>query len=343
MDEQARTRRRVLATAGSGLALGLAGCFDQSGGTPTDTATGTPTATATDEATATDTPAETTEDEGPGYVSNHWHGRLFFEVNGELVNFDRPKYYLKNLQQEHPDTVYFHFHENSDPSEPAHGPNEWSNEKKIITFQRALNLLPDIGYQQKGGEHVVTYQGTTYDARQSGTSISVKEDDRQLDPTSYEVQHGDHYYVQVTDENSKRSAQPAHDGAELGTLLFDMNNLRIDFSRDRFLGPEAGSQAFHFHDDGNPNMWYKEGQTTLADALNALPGISYSKKSGTHVIEYQDEKWPGYSRTFDGSASENEILVRERTTDVDPTSYEPKAGDVIWVYVKSDFLHENEH
>lgn len=349
MGDRERTRRRVLASASAGLSLGLVGCLGDPGGSrptssPTDTRTDTRT-TGTETGTETEPESETTteEDEGPGYIDDHWHGRLFFEVNGELVDFSRPKYLLENIEDDHPDAVYFHFHENEEPREPSHGPNEWSNEKEIITVDRALDLLPGIEYEQTDGEHVVTYEGTTYDARRRDTSISIREDDEPIDPTSYEVQHGDYYYVQVVNEDAKRSAKPAHAGADLGTLLFDINNRRIDFSRDRFTGPDAGSEAFHFHDDGNPYMWYKEGSTTLADALNALPGISYAKESGSHVIEHEDEKWPSYEQTYDANSSSNEIIVRERTTDIDPTTYEPEAGDVIWVYVKSEYVYENEH
>jgi hypothetical protein len=59
-----------------------------------------------------------TPSEAPGYIDYHWHGQLFFEIDGELVDFDRPKYYLDNIEQERPETVYFHFHDS------AHGPNE---------------------------------------------------------------------------------------------------------------------------------------------------------------------------------------------------------------------------
>lgn len=360
MADRARTRRRFLATAGTGLLLGVTGCSSDSNDvatptptkspseTPPATRTATETRSPTEEPTATAAeteagaeadPSTATEESGPGYKQDHWHGRLFFEVNGELVDFDRSKYYLENIQADHPETVYFHFHED----EEAHGPNEWSNEKKIITFQRALNLLPGIGYEQRSGEHVVTYEGTTYDARTSGTSVSIKEGDERIDPTRYRVAHDDNYYVQVVSEDSKRNVEPAHGGADLGTLLFDMNNVRVDFSREKFLDPAASSEAFHFHDDGNPYMWYREGSVTLEGALNALPGIEYGKRSGSHVITYDDESRPAYSRTYDANSPEHEITIRQRTTTVDPTSYEPQAGDVIWVYVDSDSIPENEH
>lgn len=46
-------------------------------------------------------------------------------------------------------------------------------------------------------------------------------------------------------------------------------------------------------------MWYKGGSVTLEDALNALSGIEYTKRSGNHVISYDDEDHPEYSLIYD--------------------------------------------
>lgn len=338
-----RTRRAILGSAGVGLALGLAGCT----GLGTDansspTARASPSATETPTNAASETPGESateTADEGPGYKSNHWHGRLFFEVNGELVDFAQPKYYLKNIEDDRPETVYFHFHVNDE----NHAPGEWSNEKKVVTLKRGLNLLPGISYKRQSGAHVVTFEGTTYDGGDSGTEISITESGEPINPSNHQVAHDDIYYVQIVTEDTKRSAQPAHSGADLGTLWFELNNVRIDFSRKKYLGPEAASETFHFHDDGNPLMWYLEGSTTLADALNSLPGIGYEKRSGSHVVEFQDEQRSAYSRTYDSSSPEHEITVWERTTPIDPTNHQLKAGDIIWLHVQSSVIPSNEH
>lgn len=337
-----RTRRRVLAATGAGLALGLAGCAGIGDDSPTESGTASPTVSdetpspTTTESTETGTESETgTEDEGPGYKTNHWHGRLFFEVDGELVDFYQPKYFLENIDDD--DAVYFHFHE--DPEN--HGPNEWSNEKRIVTFEEALNLLPGIDYERQGGDHVVTYEGTTYDGGDSGTSVSIHRDAEAIDPTSYEVQHGDYFWVQATAGDQQRTAPTSHGGADVGTLVFDINNHRVDFSQDRYV--DGGSADFHFHSDGNPNMWYKEGSVTLAEGLNAIPGIEYERRDGNHVVTYEDEDYASHSREFDGGAAQHDVLVRQRTEDVDPTGYEPAAGDIVWVYVKSDLVPENEH
>lgn len=335
------SRRRFLHVAGASVLAGLTGCtgLDRPStphATPAAGTEHTTTSTPTDGTTAP--PDETTATEqGPGYKDYHWHGRLFFEVNGELANFRQPDYYLKNIEDDHPETVYFHFHE--DPG--THGPNEWSNEKKVVSFARALNLLPGIGYERRGGEHVVSFEGTTYDARRSGTSISIHAGTEPIVPADYEVQHGDNFWVRVTSDDAKRTASPGHDGADLGTLLFDVNNLRVDFSRETYL--QGGSDAFHFHDDGHPYLWYKEEAVTLQEALNSLPGIHYERSGGHHVVEYHDDDHVSHSRRFDGGSSRHEITVRQRTTDIDPTNYELQAGDIVWIYVHSEVVPDNEH
>lgn len=357
MTDDGSTRRRFLSVASAGGVTLLTGCagLDRAGtahrgsnssrtATAGGSATHTPTETAgqaTEE--PTDTPGETSDegdaetDEGPGYKSDHWHGRLFLEVNGELVDFRQPKYYLKNVEDDNPEAVYFHFHEEPD----SHGPNEWSNEKQIVTFARALDLLPGIEYEQPSGAHVLTYDGTQYDARDPGTSISIHEGTERIDPTSHEVRHDDTFWVQVTSEDPKRTVSPAHEGADLGTLVFDVNNHRVDFGRRKYL--EGGSEAFHFHDDGHPSLWYLEGTVSLQAALNSLPGIHYERSGGNHVVEYHDDDHASHSRTFDGGSSHHEIIVRQRTTGVDPTDYQLRAGDIVWIYVHSDLVPDNEH
>lgn len=363
MTDRTSRRRRFLHLAGVGGIAWLTGCSDLRGaispdgdGSPGPTGTAGPTATptrtetaqnptetaeGTPEGTSEETPGSdgdgTDDSKGPGYKNNHWHGRLFFEVNGELVDFRQPKYYLENIEDDNLDAVYFHFHKEKD----EHGPNEWSNEKQIITFARALDLLPGIEYERSSGAHVITYGGTTYDARRSGTSISIHNGTEPIDPTSHEVAHNDNYWVQIVTGDAKRNVSPAHGGATLGTLLFDINNVRVDFSRQKYL--DGGSESFHFHDDGHPYLWYEEGEVTLQEALNSLPGISYERSGGNHVVEYHDEKNVAHSRRFDGGSSKHKILVRQRTTNVDPTSYQLAAGDIIWVYVHSELAPDNEH
>ncbi|WP_458210483.1 hypothetical protein [Haladaptatus sp. NG-SE-30] len=287
----------------------------------------TQTTERTSESTET---TETTTEDKPGYIDYHWHGPLFFEIDGNLVNFDRSKYYLDNLEKQHPETVYFHFHKS------AHGPNEWSNEKKVVTFARGLNLLPDISYSRRGGSHVVGYKGTTYHGGRSGTDITIREGTEDIDPTSYEIEHADHFWVSIsTGDESDGSGD-----TRSGKIMFDINNRRLDFTASKY--QRAGTKRFQFENSDPPYYgWTSQGDTiTLAEVFDQLPDISYSNRGG-HVIKYASGGQHGgiYKASTDGT----KISIRQRATDIDPKSYELQDGDIIWVYVHSDAAPDNEH
>ncbi|MFC6952944.1 hypothetical protein [Halorubellus litoreus] len=356
--DDATSRRRVL--LGTGAIVGLAGCLGfgddaenttTGTGSRTDAATTTPASTTTgaetttDAETSTESEATETEEEGPGYKQDHWHGRLFFEVDGDFVNFDQSKYYLDSIEDERPETVYFHFHGTA-----AHGPNEWSNEKQVVTFERALNLLPGIGYDTAGGSHVITYDGTTYDASRAGTSISIHRGTDSVDPTTYEVQHDDNFWVSVrTDGGSGGSGgtttatsteSEGSGDARTGKLFVDVNNRRLEYEAGATDGNASG---FEFRDDDQPSTWYDTGEaTTLADALDALPDIEYEQASGgKHVVTYDAND--SFDGTYRETASETQVLVRQRTNPVDPASYQLQDGDAVWVYVHTTNAPDNEH
>lgn len=349
MSNRQRTRRRILRTCTLGLGSLLAGCSSErqsdrqsaTSQTPSTERTTVTTNTPTQSPTETDTPTspeeQTTEGDGqrdaPGYKDSHWHGRLFFEIDGELVNFDQSKYYLENIQEDTPETVYFHFHNDVE----AHGPNEWSNEKKVITLGHALNLLPGIEYAETSNRPILTYDGTRYDARKSGTSITIKEGTESIDPSNYEVQHGDHYWVQITTGRSNTTSS-TKEGTDTGTLLFDINNIRIDFSRSRYQSEKGVEKAFYFANDDHSYQWYKRGDVTLREALNAIPGVTYSF-SGGHHLTFDDPERPTYSQRY----TPDEISIQRRWTPIESPDTLLQKGDIIWLYVKTDQAPENEH
>ncbi|WP_164471513.1 hypothetical protein [Halosimplex salinum] len=352
MTDRRVTRRRVL--LGTGALVGLAGCSGLtergtestrssptgSDSTATDTEgavappetesmTRTATETRTATATETETPAPTATDAGPGYKQDHWHGRLFFEIDGELVDFDQPNYYLDTIEDERPETVYFHFHDG------AHGPNEWSNEKRIVTFQRALNLLPGIGYERRDGAHRVTYEGTAYDASRTGTDVTIHRGTERIDPTTYEVRHDDNFWVTVQTEEGTGSATDERSGK----LVVDVNNRRLEFGS---AARQAGSDRFEFRDDGEPYTWYSAGDpVTLERALATVPYLSYDRSGGGHVVRY--ESGDALAGTYRETADATQIIARQRTTPVDPTSYTLQDGDIVWVYVHTANAPDNEH
>lgn len=357
MTQRDLTRRQLVGFLGSAALGSLAGCAGigqrsqqeterpESSTTTTATRTSewsTPRDTSSKPTTDSPTPGSSTEmtqatdtsSEAPGYKRNHWHGRLFFEIDGDLVDFSQPAYYLKNLQGKRPETVYFHFHD--DPEN--HGPNEWSNEKKTVSFARALNLLPRIKYRSRGDSNALTYKGQTYRDTSSDTSIDIYRGTNSITPQTYTVQHNDDFWVRIgTGQQSGSTAS----GTRSGTLIIDINNRRLALSSKRYR--RAGSNRFGFRDDGNPYMWYSNGEpVTLAEALNTLPDISYQRgRGGASVFTYKRNNAHGgtYRETSDATS----ILTRQRWTDVNPQSYELQDGDIMWIYIHTTQAPDNEH
>lgn len=337
MTQRNMTRRQLVQLLGTAVIGSTAGCagINQLGqqeteppnSSPTETTqtTDSPTPKPTSNPTTTDTPNK------PGYKDYHWHGRLFFEIDGDLVDFAQPVYYLKNLQQKRPETVYFHFHDS------AHAPNEWSNEKKNVTFARALDLLPTIEYAQRSGSPVITYKERTYHAAKPETSIDIYRGTDPITPQSYTVQHGDDFWVRIGTRGSRGTAT----GVRSGKLIVDINNRRLTFTskRDR----RAGTERFGFRDDGRPYTWYNDGQpVTLAEALNTLPDLKYRRGRGdASVITYTAND--AYGGTYRETSNATTILTRQRWNDVDPQSYELQDGDILWVYIETSQAPSNEH
>lgn len=348
-DDQQTTRRAVLGSTVLTL-TSLAGCAGLGGTENTSTTTASTTRTTTTrtttqttrttqqetqttETTETTDSTETTETtprEKPGYKDYHWHGQLFFEIDGKLVDFTQSKYHLDNIEKQHPETVYFHFHKS------AHGPNEWSNEKKIITLERGLNLLPGISYEKQGGDHVIGYDGTTYHGGRSGVDIAIHERTEEIDPTKYEVQHADQYWVRIsTGRKSETSGN-----TRSGQIIFDINNHRLDFTASKY--QRAGTKQFQFETSDPPYYgWTNTGDPiTLAEVFDQLPDISYSNQNG-HLIKYASNNT--YDGIYKSSSGGTNITIRQRARDIDPSSYELQDGDIIWVYVHTDSAPDNEH
>jgi len=323
------TRRRFVQASSAATIGALAGCSGLGSGS-----TSTPTESEETQ-TSSPTTTQTTDESGktPGYIEYHWHGKLFMDVDGDLVDFTQPKYYLDNIDRQ--EAVYFHFHES------AHGDNEWSNEKQTVTFAEGLNLLPGIEYQRANGSNVISHEGTTYDGREQGTAVRIYEGTEEIDPTGHQVRHGENYWIHVDTGSGSSNGSEGDDGARTGKLLVDVNNRRLNFA-DEYYRSESTDQ-FGFHDDGNPYQWYNEGEAvTLQTALNTLPNIEYSQgDGGKHVIEYNTGE--SYTGTYRDAAEATEILVRRRAKPLDPTQYELQDGDVIWVYVHTSEAPDNEH
>lgn len=114
----------------------------------------------------------------------HVHGTIEMTVNGEAVNFSRPKYETPGHNQ------HFHFEGDTAPLWHAHS---WS-----VTLGYAVDTLPGMDVT----EDSVTYDNTTYERSDSGTSLTIAVNGDPVDPSTYVLKDGDEVTIEVESTNS---------------------------------------------------------------------------------------------------------------------------------------------
>lgn len=118
----------------------------------------------------------------------HETGSMEVVVDGEAVDLTADRF-----QAEHADEdPRFHFHEDDE---------KWHMERERVTFARAVDLLPHFAYERDDGAHVVTIDGTAYDAGDPLTEVAFRVDGEPVDPTDHRVRDGQHLVLEVTTDN----------------------------------------------------------------------------------------------------------------------------------------------
>jgi len=113
----------------------------------------------------------------------HVHGQVNMTVDGEDVNFSKPKYETPGHNQ------HFHFEGDSAPLWHAHS---WS-----VTIEYGMSTLAGINVT----EDSVTYDNTTYERSDPGTSFTIEVNGESVDPSTYVLKDGDQVTIEVETEN----------------------------------------------------------------------------------------------------------------------------------------------
>lgn len=113
----------------------------------------------------------------------HVHGYINMTVNGEEVNFSQSKYKTPGHNQ------YFHFEGHTAPLWHAHA---WG-----VQLGYAMGTLPGINVT----EDSVTYENTTYERSDAGTSITIQVNGEPVDPSTYVLKDGDKVTIEVESSN----------------------------------------------------------------------------------------------------------------------------------------------
>lgn len=119
-------------------------------------------------------------------IDGHERGEIAIVVDGAPVDLGADRY-----QAEHADdhSLDFHLHEGSD---------EWYMDCERVTFAAGVDLIPHFAYERIDGEHVLTHDDETYDAREAGTAIEFHLNGEAVDPTDRRLEDGDELVVEVT-------------------------------------------------------------------------------------------------------------------------------------------------
>ncbi|THE65733.1 hypothetical protein D8Y22_06070 [Salinadaptatus halalkaliphilus] len=113
-------------------------------------------------------------------------GRIEIVIDDEPVDLEADRFQSEHAEEY---SIDFHFHEFDE---------FWYMEgEKRVTFAEAIDLIPHFEYATDEGEHVLTYDGTTYDTNHSEIHISFFHNDDPVDPTEQLLYNGDELLVEV--------------------------------------------------------------------------------------------------------------------------------------------------
>lgn len=116
-------------------------------------------------------------------------GTLEIVIDGTPVDLTRDRFQAEHAEDHE---LAFHFHEADE---------YWYLEGyERVTFADAIDYIPHFEYDSEDGEHVVSYDGTEYDGRDTGTEFTFSVDDEEVAPGVYEPRDGDHLHLEITTE-----------------------------------------------------------------------------------------------------------------------------------------------
>ncbi|MFB6130421.1 MAG: hypothetical protein ABEJ28_06340 [Salinigranum sp.] len=169
------------------------------------------------------------------------------------------------------------------------------------------------------GDGTLRYDGTTY-REGPNTTVSVRVDRREVDPTTYRLEDGDRVWIVVNSPNWTPSPPGEYihdeDYHAHGTMRIAIDGERLNLAKDRY---QSQDRYFHF-ENGNETVWHAHStDVTLTYALGTL-GMNVTGDS----VTYNDTTYR------DGQNANVTIRVNGHAVD-DPSDYVLEPGDHVWI------------
>jgi len=300
------SRRALLALVLVAVLASFAGCSGIGGGSSGDATNATSTqtsSTSTTNATSSSTTSETSEHTHThtsseetsatnGSAGSAASGTLTLLVGGSQVDLSGSA-----------DSITF-----------ADGARTWSASEDSLTLAAALGTQ-DVNATAE----TLSYDGTTYDAADDGTTVAYRVNGHAVDPTEATLDDGDSVWVYVstpsTDVQPPGAYLPEATDHQHGSIEVVVDGEPLNLSRERFQ-----EQNRYFHLEGG------DGDTWHAHTYNA----TYGWALGTLGVDVTADSVTYDNTTYtDGDGATVKVLVNGHA--VDPESYRLKDGDAIRV------------
>ena len=199
------------------------------------------------------------------------------------------------------------------------GDREWFTNEQDVTVAAALAAQ---GIEVTDSS--LTYEGTTYDGSNAGTSVEVRVNGHAVDPTEHTLEDGDSVWVYVDSEDL--DVEPPGEYIEEakdhqhGTI-----EVRVDGETLNLTGDEYQHQHQHFHLEGG------DGDTWHAHTWHATMGWALA----TLDIEVTSDSVTIDGTTYDASESDTTVRVTVNGETVEnPREYRLKDGDQVVIVVE---------
>lgn len=302
--------KRVATILVVALLVTTAGCAGFLGGDPATNTTTTTTPPTTVDTTTDEPPTDTTT--SPSTSTTGDEGERTVAATGEMaVVINDTRLDLLAAADTNASAAFWF--------DEATASGEWHRTDADVTVAEALDTVGVTATNDS-----LTYEGTTYGAEGSNTSLAIRVNGEPVNPTEYELEAGDEIWVVAITHPLNQSVPGTHidhDSLHVhGDIDMTIAGDSVDFTRDRYQNP---SHQAYFHFEGGEAHWHAHSwSVSLAYAMDTLPGINVTADSVTYN-----------GTTYHRSDAGTSITITVNGEPVDPSSYILKDGDRINITV----------
>lgn len=186
----------------------------------------------------------------------------------------------------------------------AGGTRTWQTDAENVTISEAI---AEEGPTLRAD--AITVDGTTYDGADSGTTITVRANGHDVDPTEFTLDDGDSIWVYVAapDLSVTPPGPYLNDGVdhEHGHIEIVRNGSSLDLAAEQY---QNQNRYFHL-EDGDGETWH--AHTWNGTAKWALATLGFDYEDGAVTVDGQTYAADEVTLTVDGHPVEGDYRLKD--------------------------------